>query len=155
MKIKKPKVRPLALAIIRFKEKILVSEILDTLSGQMFYRPLGGRIEFGEYAEETVVRELKEEVGVDIQCRGYLGMIQNIFEYEGQPGHEIVLLYECEFADRSYYKKKEFPRLDIDTVTAIWKPVEDFYESKLLLVPKGITAFLNNDYKKMQTARNE
>ena len=36
------------------------------MKGQIFYRPLGGVIEFGERGAETVARELKEEIGADV-----------------------------------------------------------------------------------------
>jgi ADP-ribose pyrophosphatase YjhB (NUDIX family) len=32
-------------------------------SGELFHRPLGGHVGFGEYALNTVHRELREEIG--------------------------------------------------------------------------------------------
>ena len=41
---------------------LLVSEE-ENPSGELFHRPLGGHVEFGEYALNTVHRELREEIG--------------------------------------------------------------------------------------------
>jgi ADP-ribose pyrophosphatase YjhB (NUDIX family) len=41
---------------------LLVSEDANP-SGELFHRPLGGHVEFGEYALNTVHRELREEIG--------------------------------------------------------------------------------------------
>jgi len=45
-----------------------------------------------------------EEVGAKIKNLTYIGMIENIFEYDGKPGHEIVLVYEADFADSLLYE---------------------------------------------------
>jgi ADP-ribose pyrophosphatase YjhB (NUDIX family) len=41
---------------------LLVSEDANP-SGELFHRPLGGHVEFGEYALNRVHRELREEIG--------------------------------------------------------------------------------------------
>jgi ADP-ribose pyrophosphatase YjhB (NUDIX family) len=41
---------------------LLVSEEMDP-AGQLFHRPLGGHVEFSEYARDTVHREFREEIG--------------------------------------------------------------------------------------------
>ena len=48
------KVRPLAICVFRRGDRILAAEGYDLVKGETFYRPLGGRIEFGEYSHETV-----------------------------------------------------------------------------------------------------
>ncbi|PFG11923.1 NUDIX domain-containing protein [Bacillus sp. es.036] len=37
-----------------------------------YYRPLGGNIEFGEHSKVTVVREYKEELGIEVDVNQYL-----------------------------------------------------------------------------------
>src|SRR6266568_4543117 len=49
-----PRIRPLAICVFSHNGCILAAEGVDPLKdNQVFYRPLGGGIEFGEYAEQT------------------------------------------------------------------------------------------------------
>ena len=60
------KIRPLAICIFRKNDRILVAEGYDPVKNEHFYRPLGGGIEFGEYSEQTIRRELMEEIGAEV-----------------------------------------------------------------------------------------
>ena len=94
-------IRPLAIGIFRRGDEILVFEGHDPSKDQLFYRPLGGAIEFGEYGHQALARELQEEVGTGIEHLRYLGALENLFVFDGQQGHEVVLVYEGSLADRS------------------------------------------------------
>lgn len=99
---KKQRIRPLALCVFRRDDKIFVAEGYDAHLDQVFYRPIGGRIEFGESGHEAVIREVKEEINANVTEVKYLGMLENIFEYEGESGHEIVLVYDGGFVDDNF-----------------------------------------------------
>ena len=79
-------IRPLAICVFRNKDRILVFEGYDPIKKQSFYRPLGGGIEFGEYGEEAVRREIMEELHTEIEDLSYLGMLENVFVFNGTPG---------------------------------------------------------------------
>lgn len=98
---KKPKhrVRPLALCVFRREDKIFLAEGYDSHEDKVFYRPVGGKIEFGERGCETIAREVMEEIDAAVSDVIYLGMLENIFHFEGRPGHEIVLIYDGRFVD--------------------------------------------------------
>lgn len=98
---KKKRIRPLALCIFRRGDKILLARGYDSSKGETFYRPIGGKIEFGESAARTVAREVMEELAVEVADIIYLGALENIFHYEGKPGHEIVLIFDGRFVDES------------------------------------------------------
>ena len=49
----------------------------------------GGRIEIGESSEQTIKREIQEELGKQIEITGYLATIENFFEMENKKYHEI------------------------------------------------------------------
>lgn len=57
----------------------------------------GGRIEVGENSEETVKREIFEEMGREIEIEGYVATIENFFVMEGKKYHELYFLYKGEF----------------------------------------------------------
>ena len=101
-KKKKQRIRPLALCVFRRDDKIFVAKGYDAHLDQTFYRPIGGRIEFGERGHEAIIREVKEEINANVTEVKYLGMLENIFEYEGESGHEIVVVYDGRFVDENF-----------------------------------------------------
>ena len=96
---KKRRIRPLALCVFRREDKIFVARGYDSHKGETFYRPIGGRIEFGERGVEAVAREVREEIDAAVADLVYLGALESIFTYDGKAGHEIVLLYDGRFID--------------------------------------------------------
>lgn len=61
------------------------------------YALIGGRVEIGESSENTIKREIKEELGKDIKITEYISTIENFFEIKGSKYHEIMFVYGIEF----------------------------------------------------------
>ena len=61
--------------------------------GSTTYLP-GGHIEFGETGRQALVREIKEELGLDAETGAFLGVVENSFLQKGKPHAEINLVYE-------------------------------------------------------------
>ena len=59
----------------------------------------GGRIEIGETSEQAIKREIKEELGKDVEIIEYKSTIENFFEFENNKYHEIYFLYKIEFVN--------------------------------------------------------
>jgi 8-oxo-dGTP pyrophosphatase MutT (NUDIX family) len=144
---KKKRIRPLAICVFRSRDRILVMEGYDSIKKEYFYRPLGGAIEFTEPSAETICRELMEEINVEVdrQSLKYMGTLENIFTFNGEPGHEIVLIYdgvlkEPGLYDRSVIAGKE---ADGEQFQAIWKNISDFGEGKAILYPTGLLELLS------------
>jgi len=145
-KKKKKRVKPLALCVFRRDNKIFVSEGYDKVTNKPFYRPLGGKIEFGELGHETVIREAMEEIRAEVVDVHYLAMFENIFVFEGNPGHEIVLVYDGRFVDDSLNDDDIVVRGTDDhqvLFDATWKPLDFFrIEDAPPLFPTGLLDFL-------------
>lgn len=86
---------------------VLVSDATDSTKGEAFHRAIGGGIEFGETAEAAVRREFKEELGISLTAVRILGVLENIFDYEGKRGHEIVHVFSVH--------SEEFGTLPLET----------------------------------------
>ncbi|WP_209447014.1 NUDIX domain-containing protein [Rhodococcus gordoniae] len=69
------------------------------MAGEAFFRAIGGGIEFGEMAEAALRREFTEELGVTLGAVELLGVVENIFEYEANRGHEIAHVFAVESAE--------------------------------------------------------
>ncbi len=137
------RIRPLALAIIWKERSILVFEGYDPLKGETFYRPLGGGIEFGEYGHEALAREFREEINAELTAVRYIATIENVFTYDGQVGHEIVLLYEAEIADRSLYDQECLVAQDEgQPIHVLWKHLDELTDAGPPLYPDGLYELL-------------
>jgi ADP-ribose pyrophosphatase YjhB (NUDIX family) len=136
-------IRPLALAIIQREGDLLVCKYYDDAKGETFYRPLGGSIEFGEYGQEAIRREINEELGVDLADVRYLATLEDIFTYRGQRGHEIVLLYEARLNAPALYRRETLTvHEDGERLTAHWMPLHKFQTSGIPLYPDGLLELL-------------
>jgi 8-oxo-dGTP pyrophosphatase MutT (NUDIX family) len=143
--MKKKRIRPLAICVFRNNNRILVAEGFDPVKGQTFYRPLGGAIEFGEPSRQTVHRELMEEIGAEVAELKYLGALENIFVYDGKPGHEIVLVYDGVLKESGLYEQAviEGNEAEVDeSFKAVWKGLDEFGEGKSILYPTGLLELL-------------
>jgi ADP-ribose pyrophosphatase YjhB (NUDIX family) len=103
------RIRVLALAVVRRGDELLVHGGEDEVKGERFHRLPGGEIELGERGEEAVRRELREEIGVELAGVRYLGTVENVFTYRGEPGHEVALLFEARLAEETLYERERFP----------------------------------------------
>ena len=142
--MEQPRIRPLAICICRDGDRILVAEYFDSVKRETFYRPLGGAIEFGERGAETVTRELREELGAEVRNIGYLGTIENLFTHEGQPGHEIVLVYDGKLVDKSLYARGFLDGVEDGNAPfkAVWRTLAGFRETGDRLYPDGLLEML-------------
>jgi 8-oxo-dGTP pyrophosphatase MutT (NUDIX family) len=128
----------MVVAVVWRGRELLVCEGYNVSKAETFYRPLGGGIEFGEAAADALAREFREEVSSDLVDVRYLGTLENIYVYEGNPGHELVRVYEAGLAAQSLYERDswDFQVEDGSSCHAVWKPLDDFADSPLY--PDGL-----------------
>ena len=144
---KKKRIRALAICVFRHNDRILVNQGYDSVKGEHFYRPLGGGIEFGESSVDTICRELMEElqVEVDRESLKLLGALENIFTFEGTPGHEINLVYDGALKDARLYEQAEIVGVDTadgEEIRAVWKHLDELDAGKSILYPTGLLGML-------------
>jgi len=114
-----------AMAVIRRPRDgaLLVSEA-DSGSEPLFQRPLGGHVEFGEYALDTVRREFGEEIGQELTEVRLLGVLENIFGWRGGTEHEVVFIFTAAFASAAAYEIEEQRILDNPDRRVLWRPAD-------------------------------
>jgi ADP-ribose pyrophosphatase YjhB (NUDIX family) len=114
-----------AMAVIRRPGDgaLLVSEYTGPESAP-FHRPLGGHVEFGEYAADTIRREFLEEIGQSVADVRLLGVVENLFSWRGRDRHEVVFVFSARFDDPEAYAVVEQRILDDtdDYTRVIWRP---------------------------------
>lgn len=122
--------------IVRSNGKLLFSRGYDRVKKQAFLRPLGGHVEFGERGEETIRREMLEEVGCRALNVKFLSVIENHFTYNGKQGHEIILVCEGELENKELYRKPRFMFKEGErAVEAGWYLREDVLREALPVYP--------------------
>lgn len=84
-----------AAAIIERDGALLVQRNID----EDFWALPGGRVEMGEAGAETLMREMREELGVDARVGALHLLIENFFSYGGVDVHELGLYYRASLDD--------------------------------------------------------
>lgn len=140
-------IRTVSLCLIRKGDNILVQEVIDPVVKQTFYRPIGGTVEYGENSKDTVIREVKEELNAEIEEPKLLYVIENIFSYLDDVGHEIDFIYEAELVDRSLYNSNEIQGVEgVTSFKAVWKSIHELSSltshAQAKLVPDGLLDLL-------------
>lgn len=137
------KIRVLALGLIREGSRIFISEGYDPARSQTFYRAMGGGIEFGETSLEALKREFYEEIQAELTNIQYLGCLENLFAYNGKPGHELIQLYQCDFADPKFYQIQQLDFAEGKRKKrALWVESDRFKKQELTLFPDEFIKYL-------------
>lgn len=136
------RITPKALGIIRRENALLLAAVPDDNGTIAGWRPLGGTIEFGETAKQALQRELREELGVDIQASRLLAVLENIFTHEGAVGHEVIFAFDIDMPVP--LPPEPFSVTDGGVAVHVeWIAIERFQSGELLLFPSGLLDFLN------------
>lgn len=139
---KKQKIRVLALGLIQNGDRLFVSQGYDSVKQQIFYRALGGGVDFGEFSSDALKREFQEEIAAELTHLHYLGCLENIFTYQGEQQHELTQLYRCKFADSKFYQLEEIEFVEKKRKKkALWVPIKQFQSGELTLFPEQFLSY--------------
>ena len=84
-----------AAAIINHNGKILFHHNV----AEPYYALIGGRVQITESSDDTIKREIFEELGKEIELTGYICTVENFFKHNGKIFHEIMFVHSAEFKD--------------------------------------------------------
>lgn len=90
--------------IVIHNERIL----LHTTLKDDFWNLPGGRVEFHESTDDALVREINEELNIDVQIERLLFVNEDFFEYDNMKYHELGFYYLISFPeDQEILEKKD------------------------------------------------
>lgn len=94
----------------------------------------GGRVEFGETMAEALVREVREETGVDVICGDVVDWIELINDDDQNAHHFVIVDY------RAMVMGNADPTSGSDAAEAVWVELDDVAELNLV---DGLAEFLS------------
>ena len=113
----------------------------DAARDEAFLRPIGGGIEFGERAVDALRREWAEEYQLTLEAPLLVAVLENIYEYERRPGHEIAFVFTARIAEGWAHERDVIDAFDSDGAPhrAEWVPLAAL-ASAAPCYPPGIIA---------------
>lgn len=119
--------------------------LLHKAEQEDFWTLPGGRGELLEPAEETLKREMREELGAEIRVERLVWVVENFFEYEQKPWHELALYFQMSFPHSSPLYRKDDPFLGNEDGTPLifqWYHLDDL--ENVPLYPSFLRQALTN-----------
>ena len=104
----------------------------------------GGHIEFGETGREALVREMKEETGLDATAGELLGVIESSFVQNGEKHCEINLVYEMKVEETKFDELKSME----DWICFDWVDCNRLAGERLL--PEAAAEFCVSEHRPLQ-----
>ena len=122
------------------------SVLLHRADHDAFWTLPGGRSEHGETAEQTIKREMVEELRTSVEVVRLLWLVENFFEYEGLNYHEVALYFLIRFPPGSApLNAAAFDAVDAAVPLRFkWFRVEPKLLASLPLVPAFLAKGLAN-----------
>lgn len=141
------RIRPIALGLIEHAGHVFVSRGEDSKTSEVYYRFLGGGIEFGETSQTALSREFLEEIEAALTDIEYITCLDSIFTLNGKPKHELIQLFRARFVDDAFYQLDESFRLvEGDRVkSAIWIETDKVLSGEYRLVPESCLRYLKSE----------
>ena len=108
-----------SVGIIRNKNKILFQK---KINDKYFALP-GGKICVGETGEETIKREILEEIGAESKVERVHSVVENFFLFDNNKYHQYIFCYILSVDINSYiFDKEEF--MDVENKNIIYKWID-------------------------------
>ncbi|RFS35956.1 NUDIX domain-containing protein [Acinetobacter sp. SWAC5] len=137
-------IRAKVICLFRHQEQVLLAQAYDPTKNEHYLMPIGGGIEFGERAADSIRREVQEEIQQEITQLKYLDVLENIFTFDGKAGHEIVFVYSAVFIDQRMYAQAMIKGIESngDEYQATWYTQAQLTQLNLPIYSLGIEALL-------------
>ncbi|HEY8893091.1 MAG TPA: NUDIX hydrolase [Clostridium sp.] len=85
------------------KNKVLIHRLIN----DDFYAFPGGRVEMFESTENTIIREMTEELGINVTINRLLWVVEHFFNNNDSKYHEICFYYLIECCDKNFLGRED------------------------------------------------
>lgn len=137
-------IRVKSVCVFRRDGRVLLEKGYNPSTRQSYYVPPGGAVEFGERTAEAIAREIREEFQADIKGTTLLGVCESFFVWDNKRIHEIVFVFDAQFADNSLYEAPivRGHEAGMGPIEAFWLPLADLRSQPLPVYPDGLLDML-------------
>lgn len=98
-----------AFCLIEDGDRWLVQEFFHPETHERYVRFLGGAIEKSEYARDTAIREVREELGCELTNVEFLTVVEHIFPFRGDERHQVIFIFRGQITDPRILQATEIP----------------------------------------------
>jgi 8-oxo-dGTP diphosphatase len=116
-------------AIIKSEGKFLITQRPENKHNGNRWEFPGGTVKFAEDPKSCLIREIKEELDIDIKVNRLLDIVSHVYENR----HIILIAYESEIIKGKIKKK--------DIKDFAWIKKEEFKKYDLTEIDKGFISF--------------
>ncbi len=102
----------------------------------------GGRLEFLESLPFTVVREMREEAGIDVEPQRLVYIVESLSERKGRPRHEILFYFKC--------RGEGEPRKSHESIVFEWRDPREVADR---FWPRGLAEIIAEDMPGFEKTR--
>ena len=107
----KPQLFSMRVAGLIFRDQYLL--VNRSLSDRYWALP-GGRAEIGESSQETILREIQEELRVPVQIERLVWTAENFFRYGDYQAHELAFYYLLKLQEDFPFHKSDIVHRIVD-----------------------------------------
>lgn len=119
--------------------KILAHEVKNQSDGRTWFVPPGGGVDFGESSQDALEREMKEELGWEIEFMTFVGAFESFHIINGIQEHEISFVYNVRPSQNS---NPEPPVSEIEEADGMkrfrWMELDSLRLPGMFLYPEGL-----------------
>lgn len=128
--------------IVEHNDKILLHKSIH----ENFWNMVGGRVKSGEDTLTSLIREMKEELDINIENAKLIHVSENFFNYNNNNVQELLFVYHT-YIDGEIVNKQDFYSLDNPNMIYHWYTREEI--KNIVCLPKIIYTLIDQDINKL------